>query len=184
MTKKSAFRTFYEPVKFDADAPIKRGVPALSASIMNEGFTKEPQNSSDRRLYQAPLSYVGIFYLALVVWTIVSVTFLGLKEWTNWTQLFVIAFILVFTWYFSLRISYQILLEGDGTIWLKSFRRVIRTRSLDIQMVEGPHLPIGFIRFRLEREKAYLFCVVNDKDLQAILSLIRKFNPDAGFKNV
>jgi hypothetical protein len=98
--------------------------------------------------------------------------------------LFVIAFILVFTWYFSLRISYQILLDGDGTIWLKSFRRVIRTRSLDIQMVEGPHLPIGFIRFRLEREKAYLFCVVNDKDLQAVLSLIRKFNPDAGFKNV
>jgi hypothetical protein len=170
--------------KFDAGAPIKRGVPVLSVSMKDEGFMKELQNSSDRRLYQAPLSYVGIFYLALIAWTIISVTFLGLREWANWTQLFVIGFILVFTWYFSLRISYQARLEEDGTIRLVSLRKVIRTRPREIGMVEGPHLPVGFIRFRLEREKAYLFCVVKDRDLQAILSFIRKNHPEVRFKNL
>jgi hypothetical protein len=145
---------------------------------------KESPDSIEPRLYQAPLSYVGGFYLALIAWTIISVSFLGLREWTNWTQLFIIVFILVFTWYFSLGISYIIRMDGDGTIWLRSFRKVIRTHPREMQFVEGPHLPMGFVRFRLEREKTYLFCVVKDRNLQAILSLIRKTNPDIKFKNL
>jgi len=50
--------------------------------------------------------------------------------------------------------------------------------------VEGPYLPIGFIRFRLEREKAYLFGVPRNRDLQEVLSVIRKTNPDIKFKNL
>jgi hypothetical protein len=95
-----------------------------------------------------------------------------------------IVFILVFTWYFSLGISYIIRMDGDGTIWLRSFRKVIRTHPREMQFVEGPHLPMGFVRFRLEREKTYLFCVVKDRNLQAILFLIRKTNPDIKFKNL
>jgi hypothetical protein len=53
-----------------------------------------------------------------------------------------------------------------------------------MELIEGPHLPIGFIRFRLEREKAYLFCVAKDKELQKILFAIRKANPDIKFKNL
>jgi hypothetical protein len=51
-------------------------------------------------------------------------------------------------------------------------------------MVEGPHLPLGFIRFRLEREKAYLFGVPKNRDLQQILEIIRKTNPEIRFKNL
>jgi hypothetical protein len=152
--------------------------------MMNEPLMKKPRNSIKSILYQAPLTYVGGFYLALVAWTILSVTLLGLKAWTNWTQLFIIGFILVFTWYFSLRISYLVRMDEDGTIWLRSLRRVIRTHAVKIDMMEGPHLPIGFIRFRLEREKAYLFCAVKNRELQAMLSLIRKTNPDVKFKNL
>jgi hypothetical protein len=36
----------------------------------------------------------------------------------------------------------------------------------------------------LEREKAYLFCVAKDKELQKILLAIRKANPDIKFKNL
>ena len=145
---------------------------------------KEPRDSKKPRLYQAPLGYVGGFYLALIAWTIISVSLLGLREWTNWTQLFIISFILVFTWYFSLGISYLIRMDEDRTIWLKSFRKVIRTHPMKIEMVEGPHLPVGFIRFRLEREKVYLFCVVKDRDLQSVLSFIRETNPDVKLKGL
>jgi hypothetical protein len=169
---------------FAEDAPVARGVRVSSICTVDESFMKESPDSIEPRLYQAPLSYVGGFYLALIAWTIISVSFLGLREWTNWTQLFIIVFILVFTWYFSLGISYIIRMDGDGTIWLRSFRKVIRTHPREMQFVEGPHLPMGFVRFRLEREKTYLFCVVKDRNLQAILSLIRKTNPDIKFKNL
>lgn len=152
--------------------------------MMKEPFMKEPRTSAEPAFYQAPLIYVVGFYLVLVVWTILSVTLLGLKEWTNWTQLLIIAFILVFTWYFSLGIAYLMRVDEDGTVWLRSFRKIIRTHPEKIGMVEGPHLPIGFIRFRLEREKAYLFCVVGDRELRGALSTIKKFNPDVRFKNV
>jgi hypothetical protein len=152
--------------------------------IVDEGFVKSSQDPTETAFYQAPLTYVGAFYLALIIWTIVSVTFLGLREWTNWTQLLVIAFILVFTWYFSIRISYLARMDEDGTIWLRSLGRVIRIHASKIEMVEGPHLPIGFMRFRLEREKVYLFCVIKDKNLQTILSLIRKANPEVRFRNL
>jgi hypothetical protein len=161
-----------------------RGVCVSAGRRMDDPFLKEPRDPGEPRLYQAPLSYVGVFYLALIAWTLVSVIFLGVRDWTHGTQVFIIAFILVFTWYFSLGISYLVRIDGDGTIWLRSFRKVIRTHSREVQMVEGPHLPLGFVRFRLEREKAYLFCILKDKDLQAVLSLLRKFNPEARFKNV
>jgi hypothetical protein len=67
---------------------------------------------------------------------------------------------------------------------LTSFRRILRVDSRKMELIEGPHLPIGFIRFRLEREKAYLFCVVKDKTLQQILSRIREVNPDIKFKGL
>jgi hypothetical protein len=138
--------------------------------------------------YQAPMIYVGIFYMALVAWTIICILFIGFKvtqsEWGNLFQLFMIAFIIAMTWYFSMGISYRANLQEDGTLRLTSFRRILRVHSRRIELIEGPHLPIGFIRFRLEREKAYLFCVVKDKTLQQILSRIRKANPDIKLKNL
>jgi len=134
--------------------------------------------------YRAPLIYVGLFYLVLLAWTVISVFIVGAKGWINWTQLFMVAFIFVMTWYFSLGISYKVEINEDGKLELFSFRRLISTHSTKIAMVEGPHLPLGFIRFRLEREKAYLFGVPRNRDLQEVLSVIRKTNPDVRFKNL
>ena len=134
--------------------------------------------------YQAPTVFVAFFYLILAAWTVVSILFLGTKGWTSWIQVFMIAFILVMTWYFSLGISYKAGISDDGKLELISFRRLISIHSTRIELVEGPHLPVGFMRFRLEREKAYLFCIVKNRELQQILSIIRKTNPDVRFKNL
>jgi len=131
---------------------------------------------------------MGIFYAMLVAWTILCILLIGFKvtqsEWGNLLQLFMIAFIIAMTWYFSMGISYRVNVEEDGTIRLTSFRRILRTNSRKMDLIEGPHLPIGFIRFRLEREKAYLFCVVKNKELQKTLLAIWRANPDIKFKNL
>jgi hypothetical protein len=135
-------------------------------------------------VYQAPTIYVALFYLVLLVWTAISVSIMGAKGWVNWIQLFMVAFIFVMTWYFSMGISYKVEINDEGKMELFSFRRVIRIHSKKIVMVEGPHLPLGFIRFRLEREKAYLFGIPKNKGLQQILSIILKTNPEIRFKNL
>jgi hypothetical protein len=128
------------------------------------------------------------FYVLLVAWTIICILLIGFKvsqsEWGNAIQLFMIAFIIAMTWYFSMGISYRVNLEEDGTLRLTSLRRILRVDCRKMELIEGPHLPIGFIRFRLEREKAYLFGVVKDKTLQQILSRIREVNPDIKFKSL
>jgi hypothetical protein len=95
-----------------------------------------------------------------------------------------VAFVFVMTWYFSVGISYKAEINDDGKLELTSFRRRMSVHSTKIVFVEGPHLPLGFIRFRLEREKAYLFGIPKNKDLQQVLSVIRKTNPDIKFKSL
>ena len=98
-----------------------------------------------------------------------------------------IGFVLAYTWYFSLGISYRMRAESNGQIELASFRRVLRVDAGVISLVEGPRLailPYGFIRFRLEREKAYLFCCITDDDLQRIIKIMRKSNSEMKFKGV
>ncbi len=145
---------------------------------------KNPLDSTKTYAYQAPTIYVGLFYLTLLGWTAFSVSIMGAKGWINWIQLFMVAFVFVMTWYFSLGISYKAEINDDGELELTSFRRRISIHSTKIVFVEGPHLPLGFIRFRLEREKAYLFGIPRNKDLQQILSVIHKTNPDIRFKNI
>ena len=135
-------------------------------------------------VYRAPTIFMALFYLSLLAWTVLSVLYMGTKGWVSWFQLFMVTFIFVMTWYFSMGISYKAEINDDGKLRLFSFRRQISTHSTKIVMVEGPHLPLGFIRFRLEREKAYLFGVPKNKDLQQILSIIVKTNPDIRFKNL
>ena len=137
-------------------------------------------------VYQAPTIYVTLFYTLLTIWTVVSVPLIISKASGLGTALeLMIGFVIVFTWYWSLGISYRIRMEDDGNIQLTSFRRSIRVHSRKIGQVEGPPLPInfGFIRFRLEREKVYLF-FDKKRPLQQILSTIRTLNPDVRFKNL
>jgi len=145
---------------------------------------KNSPDSTKTFVYRAPTIYVGLFYLVLLAWTVISVFIMGAKGWVNWTQLFMVAFVFVMTWYFSMGISYKVKINDDGKLELFSFRRLIRTHSTKIAVVEGPHLPLGFVRFRLEREKAYLFGIPRNRDLQQVLSVLRKTNPDIRFKNL
>jgi hypothetical protein len=140
---------------------------------------RKPKKSSS---YQASFLYVVIFYGMLLAWVAVSVLLLGSKaQKAGWavTQLLMIAFVLGYTWYFSLGISYKIRVEEGGEIELTSFRRVLRIKARDIDLIEGPRfgLPIGFIRFRLAREKAYLFCVVSSNPLKKVLWEVKALKP-------
>jgi hypothetical protein len=147
-------------------------------------MTKNSPDSTKTYIYQAPTIYVALFYLILLAWTVFCVFIMGAKGWISWTQVFMVAFVFVMTWYFSLGISYKVKINEDGKLELFSFRRLITTHSTKIAIVEGPYLPIGFIRFRLEREKAYLFCVIKSEELQKVLLAIRDANPDIKFKSL
>ncbi len=147
------------------------------------------KGSRKEEIYEAPLTYIGLFYGLLLVWVAVSVYFLGKKTMeAGWavTQLVMVAFVIAYTWYFSLGISYRITIEKEGGVQLKSFRRVLNIQPADIDMLEGPRfgLPIGFIRFRLAREKAYLFCVVSNVRLKRILGRIREANPNIKIRDL
>ena len=148
----------------------------------------DPKATRKSYVYQAPILYVAIFYVLLAAWVFVCVTSLGasLNKWGmgNLFQLFMIGFVMFMTCYFSVAISYRIEVGDKGSIQLTSFRRIIKTRAEEIPLVEGPHFPIGFIRFRLEREKAYLFCLVNNESLKKVLSVIRAANPHMELKGL
>lgn len=151
---------------------------------------KKPSQSTKVHSYGAPRVFVWVFYTLLVAWTVVCVFLLGTKTIkVGWPlgQLLMIAFVLAYTWYFSLGIAYEIKLEDCGDIHLISFRREITINAKEIPLVEGPRfaiLPYSFIRFRLEREKAYLFCRVTDVKLQQILEELTKANRDMKLKGL
>ena len=141
-------------------------------------------------LYQAPILFVGLFYVLLLLWTAVCVVLIGSKTLSaGWPlfQLLMIAFVLGYTWFFSLGISYRIGIDEKGTIEVTSFRRVLSFKADAVSLVEGPRLafmPYSFIRFRLEREKAYLFCRITDDQLQQVLKKMRLANREMKFKGV
>ena len=140
--------------------------------------------------YEAPFFYVGLFYVLLAAWTAVCVVLLGAKTIKfGWPlgQLLMIAFVLAYTWYFSLGITYKIRIDNDGSIELISFRRKMSVSVETIEMVEGPRftvIPYCFIRFRLEREKAYLFCRITDEPLHRVFYAIRRIKSDTKFKGL
>ncbi len=136
------------------------------------------------RVYRAPILYLFIFYTLLIVWTVVSVLLFGIKGWKNWFQLFMVAFIFIFTWYFSLGIFYKMTIGNNGMVELTSFRRTIKISPGEIGLIEGPHFPVGFLRLYLEREKIFLFCVMRNRRLQQILTHLRGLNPDIKSRNL
>lgn len=135
-----------------------------------------------RVVYAAPAAVVWAFYALLGAWTAVSVGFIWVRGdrgvGGDLLWLTMIAFVLGFTWYFSLGISYRLEMGKEGELELTSFRRVLRLSPKDIRQVEPPVLPWGFMRFKLEREKAYLFCSVRHKALQNIIKRAMELNPE------
>ena len=145
-------------------------------------------DESMRHVYQAPAPLVVVFYTILVVWSVICISLIDTILEEGGTSgvfpLFMIGFILFYMWYFSLAISYRLELRDDGEIRLKSLRRTLRTNAEEIAVVEFPRIGLGFIRFRLEREKAYLFCIAQNAVLKAVLAAIKSANPDIMFKNL
>lgn len=144
--------------------------------------SKKAGGSGAKAVYAVPRAVVLGFYLLLAAWTAVSVGFIWVRgeqgaggDLLWW---FMIAFVLGFTWYFSLGIFYKAEMGREGELELTSFRRVLHLKPRDISQVEPPFLPWGFLRFKLEREKAYLFCSVTHKDLQGIVKRLVEINPD------
>lgn len=148
----------------------------------------DPKVPSKSHIYQAPTLFVKTFYLLLAVWVVVCIVFLNsiLARFglAGLYRLFIIAFILFYMCYFAAAVSYKMEVWDEGEIRLTSFRRIISTHAEQIPLIEGPYLPVGFIRFRLEREKAYLFCLKNDEFLTTALSVVKKANPNINFKNL
>jgi len=146
--------------------------------------------SKKHHVYQSPVMFVGIFFGLLIVWTVICLLLIGSIGFSpGWplARALMITFIMVYSWYFSLAISYKISITADGDIELTSFRRVIRVQAEEIGMVEGPKwalIAYGFIRFRLEREKAYLYSCTTDLEIQKILNIMREVNEDMAFKGL
>ena len=157
--------------------------------MSESGFSKEAC------FYHSPIIFMGIFYLVLLVWTGICLLLMGSIQLSfgefsfGWplARMIMIAFVMVYTWYFSLAISYKIGITESGDIELTSFRRVVRVNVEVIGMVEGPKwaiMPYGFVRFRLEREKAYIFCCITDTDFGQFMQIMKTANPDMVLKGV
>lgn len=139
-------------------------------------------------IYQSPVLFVGIFFGVLIAWTVICLLLMvsiGLSWGWPLARSLMIIFIMAYTWYFSLAISYKVRITTDGDLELTSFRRVIQVNAEEIGMVEGPKwalIKYGFIRFRLSREKAYLYACTSDEVIQEILKIMREVNEDVVFK--
>jgi hypothetical protein len=148
------------------------------------------KKSSKSYIYEAPAVFVIVFYVMIAAWSGVSVYLIGTKALSaNWPvgQLAMVGFIIAYTWYWCLGISYRIEVSEKGRIELKSFRRVLRLEPDDVTVVEGPRLsfiPTVFVRFRLAREKAYLFCVISSVELSEVLRSMHRNNQDLSFKGL
>jgi len=132
---------------------------------------------------------IAFFYGFLILWTFLCLPLIAVQAeksgWSAyWVQGLMIVFVFGYTWYWSLAISYRIRWEEDGTIVLISFRREIRIAPTGVQEVEGPpfRMPFGFMKFKIGRERVYLFCLMTDKALQEIVSRLLKANPGVKVK--
>ena len=150
----------------------------------------ESEFTKEAHFYHSPMTFMGIFYLVMLVWTGICLYLMGVIEFRfGWplARILMIAFVMIYAWYFSLAISYKIGITGSGDIELTSFRRVVRVNAEVVGMVEGPKwalLPYGFVRFRLAREKAYLFCHIYDPEFEKIIQIMKTANPEIVFKGV
>ena len=143
-------------------------------------------DESVRHAYQAPTQLVVGFYAILLVWSVISISLIQAiyaeKGGTAAFALFMLVFILIYMWYFSLGLSYRVELREDGVIQLKSLRRTIRPIAEGITVIELPRMGLGFVRFRLKREKAYLFGLTHHAGLNAVIAAIKEANPDITVK--
>jgi hypothetical protein len=136
------------------------------------------------QFFRAPMGYVVLFYLLLVVWTVgtlpvVYVKFRTIGFNSVWIYASMVGFVYLYTWFWCLGIFYRISLDREGFVTLKSLRREIKVSAKQIASLEGSRFPggFGFVRLKVPKETGYLFCLRMTGELEAILRGIRKANP-------
>lgn len=155
---------------------------ARAKKLVSREKRVESSTRGSTMIYGPPSFVVWAFYGLLFMWTALSIGFIvargdeGVGGDLFWLTM--IGFVLGFTWYFSLGISYRVEMKTDGGLELTSFRRVLHLRPEDIRQLEPPFLPWGFLRLKLEREKAYVFCSARSAVLQSILKRTMELNPE------
>jgi hypothetical protein len=142
------------------------------------------RSADSKQVFQSPMAYVVLFYLLLLAWTVGTLPVVYLKFRTIgfqsvWIYASMVGFVYAYTWFWSLGIFYQICLDSEGRVALKSLRRELTVSAKQIASIEGSRFPrgFGFVRLKLPRESGYLFCLRMTGDLEAILKGIRKKNP-------
>ena len=151
---------------------------------------EKPGIAHPEMAYEAPFLFLVVFYVLLAAWTGISLFLLWPKVQNGILSVFqvgMIAFIFAYTWYFSLGIFYAIRIKGDESIQMKSIRRILNIFPEVVDTVEGPRfgvLPYGFIRFRLDREKVYLFCHITNSHLARLLARMKRANGQLKFKGL
>jgi hypothetical protein len=142
------------------------------------------QGQDKNRVHQTPASFVAVFYGLLVLWTVGTVPMIWQRFEQgvfrgDWLYGVMIGFIYLFTWFWSLGLFYRISLDAEGQIRLRSLRRSLEISVRQVRAIEGSRLSggFGFIRIKLPRESAYLFCYRKDDSLDGILWEIGRMNP-------
>ena len=151
-------------------------------------MTRHQQKHIKSVSYTAPAIFMATFYILLLLWTVVCSAFLYLKfDGISWPigQWLVILGLILITWFFSSGIYYKISIDSEGNLELKSFRKAIRVSAEHIQVAEGPPFgvsAIGFLRLKLPKEKAFIFCLFRNEVFREVISLMKKTNPYIHFK--
>ena len=153
---------------------------------------KDRSRTPDRTacVYEAPAGFVFVFYGLLIAWSVVSIYLIGSKALiAGWPagQLAMVGFVIAYTWYWCLGIFYRVVVNEKGDIQLKSFRRVLNLEPSDVIAVESPKLsliPTVFVRFRLSRERAYLFGLTSSLDLSRVFKVMHRNNRALLFKGL
>ena len=144
--------------------------------------------SPEGAAYLAPLAWVGGFYLIVAVWAVVCAAFLVVRivyqGFADAFQLFMVAFVTGFTFYFSLGIAYWVGIDEHGSLRFRSIRGESRVPPQDVEALEGPPLAVGFVRFRLPREKLYLFCAPANPAFREVVAALRRANPGLRLKRL
>jgi hypothetical protein len=134
--------------------------------------------------YQAPMGYVVLFYLLLLVWTVGTLPVVYLKFRTIgfqsvWIYASMVGFVYAYTWFWTLGVFYRISLDGDGVVTLKSLRRELKVSAKQIASIEVSRFPggFGFVKLKVPRETGYLFCLKLTGGLAALFKGIRRASP-------
>ena len=127
---------------------------------------------------------MALFYGVLLLWTIGTMPLIYLKFQQggfgeDWLYAVMIGFFYLYTWFWSLGLFYSISLDAEGQVVLKSFRRRLEVSAKQMRTIEGSRFSggFGFIKIKLPRESGYLFCYRRNRELDEILTGIRKMNP-------